>query len=347
MKILNTLLTCSGVLLGHVAANPRSLGFELVQFYYVYKMEFNSNLPTESRTLGHRCTAEIDGQLCPFNKFVDSVLEEGDLKTWWTDNAAASYRTENPGDAEASAISSRAALRERINASAWSMTFPSTDSKIPYALVLQDMTRVAEQAATAGGLAKTDVDAAVSYAKQARTIRERASYNFVRKAMRKALGPGARYRYLNVDKNAKTFGWLVTLGNLNTALKANQITKEQFDDYKKLVRDASRGILDSGNTSEKTKTHWAAARGFAIFSSKASAISANLAAPPDAAPEPVGDGGPSCPSEFRPGTEAVTKRRRRRLEPAGGLTGEPSLFLLNPRLSFARGAMDVDAVAVY
>ncbi len=342
MKILNTLLIGSSILLGHAAANPDTLGFELVQFYYVYKMEFKSNLAEENRRLGVICTKAKKG-LCSFDEFVYLILETGDLKTFWKANGAANYHTENPGDAEASAISSRAAADERIDASAMSTTFPSSAGNVPYADVVQDVTRAAENAAAAGGVAKADVDTAASYAKRARKIREDKSFPFVRTAMRRTLGDGAKY--LDYDQNARTFGWRTTLAKLQTARTANEITDEQFKDYKNAIRDASHGILK--NTPDINKVHWAAAKSFTTFVSKASAISTNLAAPPDTAPEPSRGWWPVVPFGIQTWDRSSDETAPPAPGAGNGPDRGPSSFLLSPHLSVSNGAMDVDVVSVY
>lgn len=338
MKVLSALLFGASILLGHVAANAAALGFELVQFYYVYKMEFQSGIPADERRLGSICTKAKKG-MCLFDAFVYSILQDGDLKTYWKANGSG-YRTENPGNTEAAAISSRAAPNERINASALSTTFPHNSDKIPYANVVQDVTSVAEKAAAAGGISKADVDNSVSYAKQANVIRETTSYTYVLAHMQTAMGGG--FQYLVHSDTDKTFSWKATLGQLNYALKKNQITDAKYKQYKNSIRNASHGILT--NADPLDATHWAAAKSFSTFVSKGSTISANLAAAPSTATEPIEGGGPSCPSEFKPAVGAA-KRRRQFLEPAMGLTG--SSFQLGPHLSFDNGAMDVNVVPVY
>lgn len=338
MKILSALLFGSSILLGHVAANSDALGFELVQFFYAYKLEYQSKIPEDERRLATICT-KARGELCTFGGFLYLVLQDGPLRTYVKNNKAA-FNTVSPDDTHSTAIKNLARHDERINASALSGTFPHNGGDVPYAKVVQDVTSVTEKAAAAGGIDKADVDSAVSNAREAKVIRESTSYKYVLDHMETAMGDG--FKYLDHSETDKTFSWRNTLQKLKDARTADEITEEQFKEYKNTVRDASHGILK--NAAPLDESHWAAAKSFSTFVSKGSAISTNLAAPPDTTTEPVEDGGPSCPSEFK-GAEGAAKRRRHFLEPAMAMTG-PS-FQLGPRLSFDNGVMDMNVVPFY
>ncbi len=340
MKLFSTLLVGVAALFGHVAANGASMGFELVQFYYVYKMEYLSNIPAAERRLAVQCSKKF-GRMCFFDEFVLSVLEDGPLKTHFETGQGSLTHTLTPGNAEASAISNNANNDDRAVANRLSSTFPSDRVGVPYAEVLQDMTDTAQKAGDAGGAAKADVDGALLYAKNARKVRADDAFLFVRNTISQALGSVATSKYFSVDTHGKTFNWKVTFDNINAAGLSGAINSNQANTFKKVIRDASRGILTK--TSSSNIIHWALVKSFATFISKVEVISKSLAS--GKTPVPAG-GGAACSSEFSAGAGAAPKHRRRITERA--IVSARQAAQLGPRLSFADGAMPViDGVAAY
>lgn len=339
MKLLKTLLVGSAALFGHVAANGASLGYELVQFYYVYKMEYLSNIPASERRVGVECSKKY-GRMCFYDEFVSTILRDGTLKTYFEANWASRTHTLTPDDTAAAAISNNANNDDGIIASELSKTFPSNNDRIPYADVVQDTTDVAQKAADAGGIAQADVDGAASYAEKARKVRADDAFLFVKNVISQALGSVATSRYFSFDTRSKTFNWRATFDNINAAAASGAINSNQANTFKRVIRDASKGVLR--NTSAKNISHWAAVKSFATFISKTREITAKLAS--GAPPTPAGSGA-ACASEFKAGSGAATKRRRQVMKQA--IASARQAAHLSPLLSFADGVMVIDGVAPY
>lgn len=302
MKLLNTLLITSAALLGHVAANPQSLGFEVVQFYYVYKMEYLSKIPEKERRLGVGCSTK-HGRLCYFDEFAESILPEGHLKDWFHRNkfGTEDARTLTPDDRAARAISQTALGDDSIVATELSKTVVNDEGRVRYTDVLTDITDVADKAMAAGGVAKADADGAVNYAWKARKVRSDDAYIFVRGVITNVLGTKATSLYFVEDRSAKTINFGSTFQKISAAAAAGQINANQAATYKKVVRDAARGILTG--TSQANINHWAIVKSFQTFCSKTSEQAKALAS---------GSAAPRAPRNSRlPGLGRNVARRSR------------------------------------
>ena len=110
----------SAALFGHVAANGAALGYELVQFYYVYKMEYTSSIPAPERRLAVECSKKF-GRMCFYDEVVLSVLEGSPLKTYFETNWASRTHTLTPDDTAASAISTNSNNDDRVAAKLMSL----------------------------------------------------------------------------------------------------------------------------------------------------------------------------------------------------------------------------------
>ncbi len=337
MKPFNALLVALAALLGQVAANGASLGYEVVQFYYVYKMEYMSSIPAAEKRLGLTCSKALK-RLCLFDEFALSVLADGPLKTYFQNTWATRTHTDTPDDTAASAISNNANNDDELVTSELSSTFPKDGEHVPYTAIVEDMTSVAQKAADAGGVDKADVDSAASYAEKARKVRADDAFPFVRNVINNVLGTVARKYFVN-DPRGMTFNWRATFDNINNAATAGAINANQAKTYKKAISDASRGILTG--TSVRNISHWAAVKSFSTFISKIAAISANLGSNTAAAPA---GGGASCASEFSGGPGAASKRRRQLMEQA--IASARQVVQLSPLPGFADGMMAFDGVAV-
>jgi hypothetical protein len=251
MKLFDILLVCSSVLFLQVASDNNAVCWELLYYYYVYKMEWASGV---EKTIAVGCAKEF-GAMCYFDQFAKYVIE---------DEWAKVYRpnTENPPDhtkdPDSSAITK---LKSNIPSSAsYVLNRLSTKLSEVNAMprVFEAVLDAANAALDEGGVDDDDLMEAITNAQNAKAARAASVFTIQQDVLKNMIGEEA---FDLVDFFGTDFDWDQTLENIDDAVDSGQFSQEAGDQIKESIRSFSMSFEDEATaTASWDVTHFAIVR---------------------------------------------------------------------------------------
>ncbi|GAA86021.1 hypothetical protein AKAW_04135 [Aspergillus luchuensis IFO 4308] len=229
MKLFNLFLFWCSVLSTHVLANNNAAPFELLHYYYVYKMEWDAGV---EKTIAPGCATEHN-EMCFFDQFARYLIG----KEW-----KAAYRpgradhTKTPGWDAAKKLSTGMPKSARYNLKA---LLPSinVDAK-NFPLVFETVLHSANTAIKKEKekVKNDDVQQAVEWAQEVKDMRYEDVFKAEIEVLRDVLGDDAYGRYV-VTGGGSSFDWDTTLDGIDDDVDAKKLSDEDAKRLKEIIDD--------------------------------------------------------------------------------------------------------------
>lgn len=251
MKLFTVLLLWSSVLFLQVACDNNAVCWELLYYYYVYKMEWASGV---DKTIAVGCAAKF-GAMCYFDQFGKYLMEDEWAKVYHPNTASPPDHTKDP---DASAITK---LRSNIPSSA-SYVLDRLSTKIstttPMPQVFERILDAANAALDEGGVDDDDLLEASTNAQQAKAARAAAIFLIQQDALENKIGKEA---FELVESYRNAFEWDSTFDNIDDAVDSGQFSEETGDQIKESIRSFSMTFENEAiATAASDVTHFAIVR---------------------------------------------------------------------------------------
>ncbi|RAL02991.1 uncharacterized protein BO80DRAFT_423453 [Aspergillus ibericus CBS 121593] len=233
MKPLNLLLLLTTLLLPTVHADNASIGYELLFYYYVYKMEYQSGAP---RTIAVDCQSrDTGGGMCKFDEFVKHVIEAD----WYPSyEPAAADHTTTPDDSQLTRINRNIPGSARLDLGKL-LNNLDPDQKA-YAIIITKVLHAADAAFAADeNLSTTDMAQAVAYAKEAKSVRNEVVFPIQQEALQGRVDAEV-LEY--VHSTLTGFDWVRTFGNIDLAVEDGSLDSDVAKGYKAQLRLFARNF---------------------------------------------------------------------------------------------------------
>ncbi|GLA11530.1 hypothetical protein AnigIFM62618_005496 [Aspergillus niger] len=235
MKAFNLLLLWISVLSTHVLANNNAAPYELLYYYYVYKLEWDTGI---ERTIATGCVSKEGGGMCYFDEFAMYLIEpewqiryrpKGAVDHTKTPGLGAATKlfTNMPG----SASYDLKKLLPSINADAKS--FP---------LVFETVLHSANNAIAQDNVDKDDLEQALEMVQEVKEIREADVFQDQEDMLKGRIGAEA-YEYV-VYAGPNEFDWQDTFQAIDDGVKAKTIGDEDARTLKETIREFSLSLKE-------------------------------------------------------------------------------------------------------
>jgi hypothetical protein len=259
MKLFNILLVWSSALILQVLSDNNAICYELLYYYYVYKMEFAASLDASGelkegfeRTIAVGCAEIYDGRMCYFDEFTKHIIEPDWAKVY---RPTAADHTITPDESVFTSLKAQIPPSASYNLQLLSTKIPEV---IPMPKVFEKILSSANAALDAGGVENVDLEEAIAYAKAARVERASVIFRFQLAALDSILPEEAQKLVYNTGSE---FNWDETLQNIDEAVDAGQFSLETGAAYKETIRSFSLTFEDGSlATDEAQAMHFAIVR---------------------------------------------------------------------------------------
>ncbi|KGO58849.1 hypothetical protein PEX1_099700 [Penicillium expansum] len=224
MKVFNLLLLWCLGLVTHVLANNEAAPYELLHYYYVYKLEWDTGI---DKTIAPGCATEY-GHMCYFDEFAKYLMDDN-----WRDayRPSAADHTKTPGMAAVSKLSSNIprSARYKLN-----LLLPhiNADAK-SFPLVFEAVLHAANNAIAQDNVNKDDLEQAVEMAQEIKEARTPAVFEIQEAALKARVGEEA-FEFVQVT--ASGFKWPETLAAIDSAIEDGDLTAEKGATMKESIR---------------------------------------------------------------------------------------------------------------
>jgi hypothetical protein len=307
MKLFNLLFIWFSVLFVEVLSDNNSIGYELLYYYYVYKMEIASGV---TRTIGVGCMPKDGGNMCYFDEFVKHLIG------WESYNPAGTDHTKTPDVSVLKQLNNGMPASARYKLMALSTAFHGTTS-MPE--VLSTILHAANTALDAGNVNNDDLKQSVAMSQAAKTARASALFNEQVTEFANKVVAGAQ-PYLETFNSE--FKWDDMLGNIDKDVQSGKITQAQGDQYKASINDFSANFgTEASGAKASTIMHVSVMREFSttidelgdqVEESSSSSEGSSPRAPSN-----------KCDSDFDPfGSDSGSDKRKRMLAKLGSGVGK-------------------------
>ncbi|RDW56740.1 hypothetical protein BP6252_13995 [Coleophoma cylindrospora] len=243
----------------NVLSNNNSVAYELLYYYYVYKMEWESE-PANSRTIATGCVPNGGrAGICYFDEFADYVMNDAQFSDNYTPNALTDHTTE-PSASSVTAINN-AISQGGISSARYDLNHLSTAltgvTSMPD--VLNYMLRAANDAINFGGVTQDSMEMAAEMSSAAKNARvpdiTAGQYSALR-----AQFPSIVQDYLAFND---VFDWDATFTEIDDAISSGAISSTVGNGYKASLTAFTRTFGKPGyGYTVSDETHVAILSGF-------------------------------------------------------------------------------------
>ncbi|RAK89796.1 hypothetical protein BO79DRAFT_145444 [Aspergillus costaricaensis CBS 115574] len=236
MKLFNLLLFWCSVLSTHVLADNNAAPFELLHYYYVYKMEWDAGV---EKTIAPGCATEHK-EMCFFDQFARYLIG----KKW-----KAAYRpgnadhTKTPGWDAANRLSTGMPRSARYKLDDLLPSIKADEKNFP--LVFETVLNSANTAIAngKGNVKNDDVKQAVEWAQEVKDMRYQAVLKVEIKVLENLLGKEAYGRWV-VFGGEFSIDWDATLEEIDDGVDSKELSDEDGKRLKKIINDFSETFED-------------------------------------------------------------------------------------------------------
>ncbi|PYH85073.1 hypothetical protein BO82DRAFT_198948 [Aspergillus uvarum CBS 121591] len=228
MKVVDLLLLWCSVLLNGVLANNEAAPYELLHYYYVYKLEWDTGV---TKTIAPGCATRY-GRMCYFDEFA-KYLMNSEWRAAYRPTAA--DHTKTPDTGAVTRLSSGIPHSARYQLS---LLLPhiNVDAR-SFPLVFETVLNAADTAIAADGVSKDDLEQAVAMAQQVKAARTPPVFEIQEAAFKARLGEATFDDWVQVTANG--FKWPETLAGIDTAIQEGELTAEEGATLKEDIRSFS------------------------------------------------------------------------------------------------------------
>ncbi|GLA02022.1 hypothetical protein AnigIFM60653_001316 [Aspergillus niger] len=230
MKAFNLLLLWISVLSTHVLADNNAAPYELLYYYYVYKLEWDTGI---KKTIAPGCvTKDKEGGMCYFDEFAMYLIE----LDWQIE-----YRPKGPVDhTRTPGIGAATKLFINIPTSAsydLEKLLPGikADEK-SFPLVFDTILHSANNAIAQDKVSKDDLEQAVAMAQQAKKARTPPIFALQQASLESRIGADA-YRLVQLEGSG--FKWLETFDEIDSEVTKGKLTAVAAAKLKETIRQFS------------------------------------------------------------------------------------------------------------
>ncbi|PYH67400.1 uncharacterized protein BO88DRAFT_465895 [Aspergillus vadensis CBS 113365] len=234
MKLFNLFLLWCSVLSTHVLANNDAAPYELLHYYYVYKMEWDAGV---EKTIAPGCATEYK-KMCFFDQFASFLIEDRWNKVYLPTKAD---RTKTPGVGAAKRLSIKMPTSARYDLEKLLPSIKANAKDFPR--VFETVLHSANKAIKTGKVKNDDVKQAVEWAQEVKDMRYEDVFEVEIKVLRDLLGDEAYGRYV-VTGGGSSFDWDATLEGIDDDVDAKKLSdkdakrlKEIIDNFPKTFND--------------------------------------------------------------------------------------------------------------
>ncbi|PYI01148.1 hypothetical protein BO78DRAFT_401495 [Aspergillus sclerotiicarbonarius CBS 121057] len=252
MKLFNLLLLWCSVLFTNVLADNESVGYEMIYFYYVYKMEFEADV---ANTIATGCTDKYN-RMCVWSEFAKYIMEDEWSKVY---KPATGDNTKTPGTNQLKAlVGSMPASASYYT----SRLFSDITTLESFPQIFDRALDASNVALRAGGVTTDTIKSALDMVKSVKTFRNRAVLSLELQALEAVLPEAAR-EYITSTSNVVDYD--ATLEAFDGAEYDGDITEEQAEEWKQAVEDFSEDIIGTlearTDLEQSDRTHISILRG--------------------------------------------------------------------------------------
>ncbi|KAJ5212956.1 hypothetical protein N7449_000125 [Penicillium cf. viridicatum] len=224
MKVFNLLFLWCSVLITHVLANNQAAPYELLHYYYVYKLEWDTGV---EKAIAPGCATKY-GRMCYFDEFAKYLMDAE-----WRDayRPSAADHTKSPGMGAVTKLSSNIphSARYQLN-----LLLPhiNADAK-SFPLVFETILHAANNAIAQENVNKDDLEQAVAMAQEVKEARTPPIFEIQEAALKARVGEEA---FDFVQVTASGFKWPDTLAAIDSAVEDGDLTAEKGATMKENIR---------------------------------------------------------------------------------------------------------------
>ncbi|EAW10036.1 uncharacterized protein ACLA_042590 [Aspergillus clavatus NRRL 1] len=227
MRLFNFLLLWSSMLFTHVLANNEAVPYELLHFYYVYKIEWDSGV---DKTIAVGCAAEY-GHMCYFDEFAKFLIADKWRNAY---RPSAADHTLTPDTSAVTRLLSGIPKSARYKLGML-LPYITVEDK-SYPRVFEEVLRAANHALDKGDVDKDDLQQALAMAQKAIAARSQDVFRIQQDSLLNRIG-AATNKFVHVT--ASGFLWYDTLRAIDQAVRDRKLTSVEGNRAKETIRQFS------------------------------------------------------------------------------------------------------------